>query len=136
MRRFVVDTVTNVTFFTVVATFSEAVIAGMGAREVLVTRLIMLPVMVLTGRPYGLWRDWVFARLRPARRFARTLTDIVAFLGFQVPVYAATLAVAGADRSEIATAIGSAIVFMILLSRPFGLLLDLCRRWAGVADVA
>ncbi|MCR9147018.1 MAG: L-alanine exporter AlaE [Rhodobacteraceae bacterium] len=132
MRLVLVDTLATVIFFTIVATFSERVLAGMEWRQVLVTRAVMIPVMVLTARPYSAWRDMLFARLRPIRRMGRILLDVAAFLSFQVPVYVATLVVAGADRAEILTSVGSAIVFMIALSRPFGLFLDVVRKMSGV----
>jgi hypothetical protein len=127
-----IDTIATVIFFTIVATFSERVLAGMEWRQVLLTRAVMIPVMVLTGRPYSAWRDMLFARLRPIRRIGRILLDVTAFLSFQVPVYVGTLAFAGADRAEILTSVSSAIIFMIALSRPFGLFLDMVRRIAGV----
>ncbi|WP_371156088.1 L-alanine exporter AlaE [Jannaschia sp. 2305UL9-9] len=132
MRLAIVDTLTTIVFFTVAAGLSELLIAGMAPGQVLITRLLTIPMMVLTGRPYAAWRDLLFRRMAPSGRVGRTLLDIGAFLTFQVPVYAATLWVAGADLAEMSAAIGSAILFMILLSRPFGLLLDGVRRWAGV----
>lgn len=133
MRLALVDTIATIVFFTIIATFSEFMLAGMELRQVLVTRAVMIPVMVLTGRPYGAWRDWLFIRLEPNRPLAKIALDIVAFLSFQVPVYVATLAVAGADRAEILTSVGSAILFMIILSRPFGLFLEFVRQMAGVS---
>ena len=59
--------------------------------------------------------------------------DTVAFLPFQVPIYAATLTLAGASGEQVTAALGSATVAMLLLSRPFGLFLDWVRRRAGVA---
>ena len=60
LRPFIVDTVATVFFFTIVAAITELYVAGMEPREVLKTRLIMMPMMVITGRPYGAWRDWFF----------------------------------------------------------------------------
>lgn len=131
MKAFVVDTVVTVTFFTLVAGMTELFIAGMELHQVVVARLLTIPVMVLTGRPYGVWRDWVFVRTNPKQKLTTVLVDIIAFLTFQVPVYVATLIVAGARASEIQAAVSAAILFMVLLSRPFGLLLEWVRRQAG-----
>lgn len=120
-------------FFTIAAALSELFIAGMEPGQVLIARVIMIPVVVITARPYGLWRDWLFAALRPQRRIANVGSDIAAFVAFQVPVYAATLAVAGAALLEITTAVSAAIVSMILLSRPFGLYLEALRTWFGTS---
>jgi len=131
MKAFIIDTVGTVVFFTIVAGLTELFIAGMEPSQVLTARLITIPVMVLTGRPYGLWRDWVFARFSPEGRLMNIIADIFAFLTFQVPVYVTTLFIAGADFMEIQVAVSAAIFFMIVLSRPFGLFLENLRKWAG-----
>jgi len=127
MRLFINDTVSTIIFFTIVATFSELIIAGMEPSQVLATRLLMVPIMVLTGRPYTRWRDWLIKKGQPESQLSAALVDIAAFLSFQAPVYAVTLMLAGANWIEIGTAIGSAIIFMILLARPFGIFVDWAR---------
>ncbi len=133
MRAFLVDTLATVAFFTLIAGLSELLIAGMSPAQVLATRALTVPVMVLTGRPYGRWRDALFVRARPAGPVGRAALDVAAFVSFQVPVYAATLALAGATPAQMAAALGSATVLMLLLARPFGLFLDAARRLAGTA---
>ena len=131
MKAYLVDTLGTVVFFTIVAGLSELLIAGLAPQQVLIARAITIPVMVLTARPYGMWRDWVFGRFVPVRPVARIVIDILAFLTFQVPVYVATLIVSGATLAEVFAAVSAAIVFMVLLSRPFGLYLEWLRRVAG-----
>jgi len=133
MKAFAIDTLTTVVFFTIVAGLTELLIAGMEPHQVLIARAITVPVMVITGRPYGIWRDMVFRVLRPKARLTVIFADIAAFLIFQVPVYVATLRIAGASWPEVQTAVGAAILFMIALSRPFGMVLDRVRLWAGTA---
>ena len=132
MRRFIVDTVATVVFFTIIASFTELFIAGMAPHEVLTTRLIMVPMMILTGRPYGMWRDWFFKQTKPTVSWSKTLIDGLAFMSFQLPIYALTLFIAGADRNEILTLLTSTTVLMFIVSRPFGLFLDAVRTRAGV----
>ena len=120
-------------FFTIVAGLTELFIADMEPTQVLVARLITIPVMVLTGRPYGMWRDWMFVRFAPRGRVMNTVVDILAFLTFQVPVYVTTLMISGASMGQIQVAVSAAIVFMVLLSRPFGLFLDALRKWTAPA---
>ena len=133
MKSYFIDTAATITFFTVVAALSELLIAGMNPTQVLIARLIMMPVMMVTARPYGLWRDWFFSKTRPQRWRTNVGGDIIAFITFQVPVYVATLALAGANASEIAAAVSASIVFMILLSRPFGIYLQAVRNWASTS---
>ena len=133
MRRIIVDTTATILFFTILASFSELVIAGIPWQRVLTTRLIMIPVMIVTGRPYGLYRDWWIRFFKPSSPMARTMIDILAFLTFQVPVYMATLLYAGASWTETIASVGSALILMVFVGRPFGLFLDFARRKAGVA---
>jgi hypothetical protein len=133
MKSYFIDTAATMTFFTVIAALSELLIAGMNPTQVLIARLIMMPVMMVTARPYGLWRDWFFSKTRPQRWLTNVVGDIIAFITFQVPVYVATLALAGANASEIAAAVSASIVFMILLSRPFGIYLEAVRNWASTS---
>ena len=65
MRLIFVDTLSTILFFTILATLTELYVAGMEPPDVLKTRLIMVPMMILTGRPYGIWRDWFFAGTKP-----------------------------------------------------------------------
>lgn len=133
MKAFLVDTVATIVFFTVVAAVAELVFVGLEPQQVLIARVFMVPVMVVTGRPYGVWRDWIFRRFRPRRQTGRFVTDTSAFITFQIPVYLASLAIVGATVTEMAAAVGTAVVGMALLSRPFGVFLDAVRRRAGVA---
>lgn len=135
MRKTLVDTIATVVFFTLLAGFAELFVAGMEPRQVLTTRLIMIPMMVLTGRPYGLWRDWMFKTSRPTVSWSKTIIDALAFLSFQLPVYGLTLFIAGADGTEILTLLGTTSILMLMVSRPFGLYLDAVRRWAGIERV-
>jgi hypothetical protein len=133
MKAFLVDTIATIVFFTAVAAAAELFVVGLEPKQVLIARLFMVPVMALTGRPYGLWRDWAFARLRPRHRLTKALVDIGAFVSFQLPVYLASLAVVGATVGEMLAAAGTAIVGMAVLSRPFGVFLELVRKRAGTS---
>ena len=58
MRLTLVDTLSTILFFTILTAMTELYVAEMESADVLKTRLIMVPLMILTGRPYGVWRDW------------------------------------------------------------------------------
>ena len=135
MRAYAVDSLAAVIFFTLVATATERLIAGMDWGQVATARAAAVPAMLLTGRPYGMWRDWLLRRLDASRRgpLGHAVLDVAAFMTFQVPVYAAILALAGASPEQTLAALSSATAFMLLLSRPFGLFLDSARRLAGTA---
>ena len=133
MRLTLVDTLSTILFFTILAALTELYVAGMEPTDVLKTRLIMVPLMILTGRPYGVWRDWFFAGTKPTVSWSKSLIDGLAFLTFQLPIYGLTLWIAGADFDEIGTLLGSTAVLMLIVSRPFGLFLQAMRKLAAIS---
>jgi len=133
MRLTLVDTLSTILFFTILAALTELYVAGMEPTDVLKTRLIMVPLMILTGRPYGVWRDWFFAGTKPTVSWSKSLIDGLAFLTFQLPIYGLTLWIAGADFDEIGTLLGSTAVLMLIVSRPFGLFLQAMRKLADIS---
>lgn len=132
MRLILVDTLSTIFFFTILAAFAELYVAGMEPAAVLKARLVMIPMMIFTGRPYGAWRDWFFATTKPTVTWSKSLIDGVAFLTFQLPIYALTLWIVGADVTEIGTLLASTALLMLIISRPFGMFLQAMRRLAGV----
>ena len=101
MRQFFADTFALIVFSTVAGIVVEFFIAGLTPSQVLQARLAAIPVIVITARPYGIYRDWLFALFNapagiPAKKAA---VDIIAFVSFQVPIYFAILAFAGATSS-------------------------------------
>ena len=133
MRLTLVDTLSTILFFTILAALTELYVAGMEPADVLKTRLIMVPLMILTGRPYGVWRDWFFAGTKPTVSWSKSLIDGLAFLTFQLPIYGLTLWITGADFDEISTLLGSTAVLMLIVSRPFGLFLQAMRKLADIS---
>tara|TARA_B100001013_G_scaffold298590_1_gene199481 strand:+ start:1255 stop:1659 length:405 start_codon:yes stop_codon:yes gene_type:complete len=133
MRLTLVDTLSTILFFTILAALTELYVAGMEPTDVLKTRLIMVPLMILTGRPYGVWRDWFFAGTKPTVAWSKSLIDGLAFLTFQLPIYGLTLWITGADFDEISTLLGSTAVLMLIVSRPFGLFLQAMRKLADIS---
>lgn len=132
MRLIFVDTLSTILFFTILAALTELYVVGMEPADVLKTRLIMVPLMILTGRPYGVWRDWFFVGTKPTVLWSKSLIDGAAFLTFQLPIYGLTLWIVGANFDQIGTALGSAVVLMLIVSRPFGLFLQAMRKIADV----
>src|SRR5262245_23237258 len=130
MRKFLADTVALVIFSTLIGLALELVIAGMTLAQSLQARVTSVPVQLLTARPYGIFRDWVFriSGADKAGRVRRAIADIGAFVAFQIPVYAAILLLAGARLSQVAAACSSAIIVLLISGRPYGLFLELIRR--------
>ena len=131
MKAFVADTLALVLFFTVLGALNEHVVAGMTWQEVARSRAIGAPLMVLTARPYGLWRDWLLRRLSPP--LPRLAADALALLVFQVPIYAAILWVSGASGPGILRGCAGFSLLMMVVGRPYGVWLDFVRARFGLA---
>ena len=132
MRALAADTLALLTFFTTTGIVNERIVAGMEWPEVATARLIGAPLMVLTARPYGVWRDAVLARFADGSRGSLALWDTFALLAFQVPIYVAIIAAGGARGNELVRGAAGAAAIMLLLGRPYGAWLDLVRSWFGL----
>lgn len=130
MRRYLADTLALVLFSTVAGLFTEIFVAGLSLRQSGQARLTAIPVILVTALPYGVYRDAVLRALGATkrRRARRVLADTAALMTFQLPLYWGILLIAGADLGQIAAASAAAVVVLAISGRPYGLLLDLCRR--------
>ncbi|WP_379068995.1 L-alanine exporter AlaE [Mesorhizobium sp. UC22_110] len=129
MRRYLADTVAQIVFSTIVGAFVEIVVAGLTPWQSAGVRLAATPVILFIGRPYGIYRDWLF-RLTGAHssQLGAIGVDTVANVSFQIPVYCVLLAINGATASQIVSAAGSIVVISALCGRPYGLFLQWCRK--------
>jgi hypothetical protein len=91
-------------------------------------------IMLLTARPYGAFRDWVFrvSGADHSGQIGQAIADAGAFVAYQLPVYAAILLLAGASMNQMLAACGTAILILTISGRPYGVFLESCRRWFGV----
>lgn len=130
-RSFVADTSALILFFTTTGIINERFVAGMSWEQVLNARLLGALLMIPVGRPYGLWRDWLMARAGETR-LSRLFWDSMALMSFQVPIYAAIIALSGASGRGLIFGILGAAVMMLALGRPYGAFLNLVRRLFGL----
>jgi L-alanine exporter len=137
MRRYLADTSALLVWSTFAGLFIEIVIAGLAVEQSLYARLTALPVTLITARPYGLYRDWIWRAWRADEGAARRLiVDTAALISFQLPLYWMILAFVGATLWQIAAASVTAIVVLAVSGRPYGVLLDAFRRLFGVTPRA
>jgi hypothetical protein len=115
MHRFIVDTLATIIFFTLIATLTELFVAGMEPSEVLM-------------------RDGFFKKTKPTISWSKVLIDGLAFLSFQLPIYALTLVIAGADQNEVIILLTSTSFLMFIVSRPFGVYLEAVGTWANATN--
>ncbi|WP_127142444.1 L-alanine exporter AlaE [Pelagibacterium montanilacus] len=132
LRSFAADTLALVIFFTIVSGLNERFIAGMSWQEVSVSRAIGAPLMVLTARPYGYWRDWFLKATSPRSPGATLAMDSIALLAFQVPIYVLIIFASGARGLGIVTGALGFAALMLVLGRPYGLWLEFVRGRFGL----
>ncbi len=129
MRRYFADTVAQVVFSTIVGAFVEIFVAGLTPWQSAGVRLAAIPVILFIGRPYGIYRDWLFGLTDGNSNLMKaTAVDTFANVSFQIPIYCVLLAINGATVSQIVSAAGSIVVISALSGRPYGLFLEWCRK--------
>ena len=131
-RAFIADTTALILFFTTTGVINERVIAEMSWDQVLHARMLGAALMVPVGRPYGIWRDYVVRHAQSTNRLSLLLWDSVALVSFQVPIYAAIIAVTGASGRGLWRGVLGATVMMLILGRPYGAFLNGVRRQFGL----
>ncbi len=132
LRAFIADTTALLLFFTTTGVINERFIAGMTWDQVFHARLLGAVLMIPVGRPYGVWRDLLMRRARSSR-LSRLLWDSLALVSFQVPIYAAIIAVSGASGWGLVHGVVGATVIMLVLGRPYGAFLNWVRSLVGLA---
>ncbi len=132
LRSFIADTLALIVFFTIASGLNERFIISMGWHEVLVSRAIGAPLMVLTARPYGLWRDWFIRKTAPSSSWGNLVMDTLALLAFQVPIYVVIILAGGAQGWGVLKGAAGFAVLMLLLGRPYGVWLDVVRKLFGL----
>ncbi len=123
------------TFCYVTAAPVELLIAGMDFNEHIKTRALGALVNTMTGRPYGVWRDFVFKKFNvdeESSSLKKYAADTLAFMGFQLPFYWINMTIAGVEFDEM---VRSSIPLTFMaggLGRPYGIYLDCMREQFGV----
>lgn len=114
---------------------NELLIAGMDLEEFVKTRLASMVINTITGRPYGVWRDWFLDRLKIQKEsplYVKYIGDTLAFIGFQLPLYWLSMTIAGAELNEMIKASIPLTVISGLTGRPYGFCLDKFRFHCGL----
>lgn len=100
-------------------------------------RLAAVPVTLITGRPYGIYRDKLFQRFghRPVRPLESLLIDSFANAAFQVPLHVGLLAWGGASSHQMLVAATTILVVASISGRPYGVFLRCCRLLFGASPL-
>ncbi|USD33428.1 MULTISPECIES: L-alanine exporter AlaE [Vibrio] len=134
IRNAAADTFAMVVFCFISGMIIEIFISGMTFEQSLASRTLSIPVNIAIAWPYGMFRDFM---LRQGERVSSTsmmknMSDLIAYVLFQSPVYAAILVAVGASSDQILTAVTSNAVISCGMGVLYGYFLDMCRKWFKV----
>ncbi|MBY8157718.1 L-alanine exporter AlaE [Vibrio fluvialis] len=134
IRHAAADTFAMVVFCFVAGMIIEIFISGMTFEQSLASRTLSIPVNIAIAWPYGVFRDFVLRQGRKisAGSMMKNISDLVAYVLFQSPVYAAILYTVGASSEQIVTAVASNALVSCGMGVLYGYFLDICRRWFKV----
>ena len=130
-RSAAADTFALVVYCFIAGMAIEILVSGMSFQQSLSSRLLSIPVNILIAWPYGRYRDLFIRIAGRADRYPfllRNLADLLAYVSFQSPVYAAILWSVGADGQQIITAVASNAVVSMAMGVVYGYFLEYCRR--------
>jgi len=125
----IADITAMMIFSTALCMTIEIFIAGLTFFQSVQARIAAIPVNLITGRPYGWFRDRLFTFLGIDRTVPLKMIagDTLAFVIFQAPLYVVVLLFAGATWSQIAVSSVFMSLIFSLAGRPYGIFLDFCR---------
>ncbi|RQW63302.1 L-alanine exporter AlaE [Vibrio viridaestus] len=138
IRNAIADTFAMVVFCFVFGMLIEIFVSGMTFEQSLASRMLSIPVNIVIAWPYGFFRDFILklgSRLSSGK-LMKNVSDLVAYVLFQSPVYAAILFTVGASSEQILTAVSSNAAISCAMGVVYGYFLDTCRRWFRVPGYA
>lgn len=135
LKKFLADTFAMVLFSLIVGGFVELVITGLTLEQTIKIRVTAIPISLIIGWPYGLYRDWIFKTITSKNKTALQtfLLDTFANLTFQIPLYILILLLNGATLVQVFTAASSILIIVSISGRPYGIFLNFCRKLFGVS---
>lgn len=130
VRSAAADTFAMVIFSFITGMMIEVFISGMTFEQSLASRTLSIPVNIAIAWPYGVFRDMMIRQgmKLSATGWMKGVSDMLAYVLFQSPVYACILLVVGADFDQIITAVTSNAFVSGALGVVYGQFLEMCRR--------
>ena len=113
--------------------------AGMDFSEIGWARIYGSIASIGVGRPYGLWRNYIYKKFKTTDETSKKkkyFTELLSFASFQTPVYIIGTYLAGAEYREITQS-----ALTISLTAPFlgpilGVWQDKCRNYVGLESAS
>jgi hypothetical protein len=130
--RFIVEAFAMNSFSLAITMPGELIFARMSFPEYAKTRIAASIINTLTGRPYGIWRDYIFrvGQTTQASPWLRKyISDTLAFMSFQLPLYWISMTIGGARLKEMLMASLPITIIAGLTGRPYGFYLERVRSF-------
>lgn len=132
--KFLVDAAA-MNLFSLSYALNERFVAGMGWNETGKARLAAAIGNTITGRPYGIYRDYLMKKLNvkeDSHWLKKYSADVFTFATGQTPLYVAYLAAAGAGAEQIVKGATFLTFVAPLTGRPQGATYDYLRNQFGL----
>jgi hypothetical protein len=134
--NFLVDTFSVSSLSTVVFGANELFIAHISGKELLKQRALGLVLCTFTSRPYGIFRDWCFKKMKINENTServKFVADIAVTELYWSAIYTAQLAIATSGNiKKTLLGVGGGAVIDLFYARPLGVWMDFVRRVSGI----
>lgn len=143
-KTVVADTLGNVTYPLIVGGLIDYA-SGLNLLGIVTSRVSGIPLNVVSGRPYGWWREQTYKitnTKESSGKIRKTLTDLLAFNTFQVPLYAGLVALGSlvseghVDWNKVGHGASYLAEISPLIGPTMGIYMDSLRKVFGVKSAA
>jgi len=140
----VVDTAGNITYSLIVGSLLDYS-AGLNLAGIVASRASATAMNSVTGGPYGWWREKIFKTTKTTEKsgkIRKTLVDLLAFNTFQVPIYAAAVAIGSyvsegkVDMEKVQNGATYLATISPLIGPTMGWYMDGFRKLFGIKSAA
>lgn len=133
--KWMVDTGSSLSFNTPVSMTNEILVGNLTFDQSLHVRAANAAVSIFTSRPYGMFRDYVFKKMKTDKNSSmikKSMANATASLLFGTPIYAATLALNGADKKQMLSSLAFSVLTSPVMSTVSGMYYDKARKFFGL----
>ncbi len=140
LKAALVDTTGNITYSLIVGSILDYC-SGLNIAGIITSRISATGMNAITGRPYGLWRDYVFEKTNTkeeSTRLRKSAIDLIAFNTFQLPVYATAIAIGSyisegkINLGKVKNGIEYLAIISPLIGPTLGWYMDVFRKICGI----
>lgn len=140
----IVDTVGNITYSLITGSILDYC-AGLNFAGILASRASATAMNSVTGGPYGWWREKAFKLTKTNKesgKIRKTLVDLLSFNTFQVPIYAAAVAIGSlisegkVDIEKVQNGATYLATISPFIGPTMGWYMDGCRKLFGIKSAA